>query len=484
MVATTGGWKRCRAAFGVYRAIRRNRGTTAAVAMSRLKQQMEKDQLDAVATAVVMACTASDEGAGRRTEQRALGKWRGSTLSGYLRNDEKSRRDNFRASDNRLDTLVKLLQNSELAGTGWRNVLQQNRGRRVTRKATEALDPPTLRYKVATCLYAMAHGGVLKTIADAASIGKSTLKLWLEQFSDGVTKHVKPLHMPGTPWDAETLAAVRGQFASRRGIDVACLACDGSHIPFKPKNNRIKMDYRNYKGWTSILLVAFVDSFYRFFEVDVGYPGRAGDNTVLARNGFMTKLETDADTYLGVGGLILGDSGASDGDRIFMNPYHAPSTPERCWFNFCHSSTRFFVEQTFGMWKNRFRFLLHGMPQTNHKLMTKMIYASTVLHNFLLADPGDETVETADPLNDPGWKNFFEKFKAHMCPTCKRDGKPHCIHQAVYRQGAAQIKAAREAPSDLRDALCAKLWAEVCAGPGAQEAMRTMTDRATNGLAK
>ena len=67
----------------------------AAVAMSRLKQQMEKDLLNAAVTAVVMAGTAC--GGARRTEQRALGKWRGSTLSGYLRNDEKSRKDAFRA---------------------------------------------------------------------------------------------------------------------------------------------------------------------------------------------------------------------------------------------------------------------------------------------------------------------------------------------------------------------------------------------------
>ena len=211
----TGGWQRCRAAFGVYKTIRRNRSTAAAVAMSRLKQQMAQDLLNAGVTALVMASTACVDSA-RRTEQRALGKWRGSTLSGYLRNDEKSRKDAFRASDNRLDTLVTLLQDTKLAGTGWRNVLQPaDRGRKVTRKATEARDPPTLRYKVATCLYAMAHGGTLKTIADAASIGKSTLRLWLEDFSDGVTKRVKPVYMPGTPWDPETLTAVRGQFASR-----------------------------------------------------------------------------------------------------------------------------------------------------------------------------------------------------------------------------------------------------------------------------
>jgi len=55
---------------------------------------------------------------------------------------------------------------------------------------------------------------------------------------------------------------------------------------------------------------------------------------------------------------VLGDSGASDGDSVFLNPYHNPSDPDKLYFNFCHSSTRFFVEQVFGIWKSRFRFLL------------------------------------------------------------------------------------------------------------------------------
>ena len=71
MVATAGGWQRCRAAFGVYKTIRRNRSTAVAVAMSRLKQQLQMDLLEAAVTAVVMAGTACNEG-GRRTEQ---GRW-------------------------------------------------------------------------------------------------------------------------------------------------------------------------------------------------------------------------------------------------------------------------------------------------------------------------------------------------------------------------------------------------------------------------
>ena len=71
------------------------------------------------------------------------------------------------------------------------------------------------------------------------------------------------------------------------------------------------MDYHKYfKGWTSILAVAFVDSYYRFiFDVDVGYPGRAGDNTVLSRSPLMASIASEPDKWLGKGGVILGDSG-------------------------------------------------------------------------------------------------------------------------------------------------------------------------------
>ncbi len=91
--------------------------------------------------------------------------------------------DNFRCREKRLDDLVALLKFSQLAGAQATTVQAVSRGRRVTRKARECVDPPSLRYKVATCMYAMAFGGSTKPIADAASIGVSTLRKWLEQFS-------------------------------------------------------------------------------------------------------------------------------------------------------------------------------------------------------------------------------------------------------------------------------------------------------------
>ena len=54
----------------------------------------------------------------------------------------------------------------------------------------------------------------------------------------------------------------------------------------------------------------------------VGFPGRAGDNTVLARSPLMDAIREEPDKWLGTGGVILGDCGASDGDQVFVNPYH------------------------------------------------------------------------------------------------------------------------------------------------------------------
>ena len=231
-------------------------------------------------------------------------------------------------------------------------------------------------------MYALTQGGPVKVKADACSVGTSTLRCYLHDFCDAVIKYVRPQYMPARPFTEADLKAVRSQFAARRNIDIVTLACDGTHIPHRPKNKRVAYDYRNYKGWTSILAVCFVDSYYRFFDVDVGYPGRAGDNTVLASNWLMKSIHADPDAWLGPGGIILGDSGASDGDKVFMNPYHAPTEPDKLWFNFCHSSTRFFAEQVMGIWKSRFRCLLDPL-RVDHKLTTKIIYCTAILHNVL-----------------------------------------------------------------------------------------------------
>jgi hypothetical protein len=451
-----------------------------------VKQRMAKRRKDAAARIFALAAQAASARGSRRHIDRATGKWRGSTIGGYVRTgDDRTYEENFRMSRETFKKLLELVSKSSFASqhdaAEWAALRAKKKQQKLTQRertyiAQMHTDPPTTRFKLAVCLYAMAQGGRFKQVGDAASIGKNTVRGWMVAFCQAVMTHVKPIYMPGTPFSPSERQAVNGKFASRRGVQKVALACDGSHVPYHPRGSKKKQEkYKNYKGWTSILAVCFVDSYYRFFDLHVGYPGRAGDNTVLSHWSLLQQMAEDPDTWLGPNGIILGDCGASDGDQLFLNPYHNPSEPDQCWFNFCHSSTRFFVEETFGRWKNRWRFLLDPC-RVNHKLTSQMIYASAVLHNFCTVH-ADSDFKLPAQMTDLKWQEYFHYYDATSCPTCKRRNAPHCVHQGAYRMGetGAVLRAnARRAPSTVRNELCAKLWDMVCSGLEG----RTFDDRA------
>ena len=155
------------------------------------------------------------------------------------------------------------------------------------------------RFKLAVALYFFAQGTGYKAAADCASLGESTVQRYVNEFIDGVVAVLRPIYMPQEPPSAEKLAAIRSEFAARRGVPNVALAVDGSHVPFRPDDAATAVDYRNYKGWTSILAVAFVNSFHLFVDGDVGAPGRAGDNTVLKDSWLMNAIKADRDAWLG-----------------------------------------------------------------------------------------------------------------------------------------------------------------------------------------
>ena len=147
----------------------------------------------------------------------------------------------------------------------------------------------TALFKVAVCMYYLAHGScATKVVGDVASIGASTVDLYLSQFCQGVLAVLKPIYMPGTPPSELYIQRVRAEFATRRGIGQVALACDGTHVPY-----RGGPDYRNSKGWPSILALGFVNSFHLFVDADVGAAGRAGDNSVLHNSWLLEQIKQD-----------------------------------------------------------------------------------------------------------------------------------------------------------------------------------------------
>ena len=289
---------------------------------------------------LAMACALAKSKRQRRMVKRTEGGWKASTLNQYVENgDEQTYRENFRVSR---ATFVHI--RSKLSGAGY---VADNKCRDIRFRMTAA-------FKIGVSLYFLAHGCcVAKMVGDVASIGASTVTKYLHQFCSGVLVVLRPIYMPATPPTPAKIAARRAEFGKRRGINNVAMAADGSHVPV-----RGGPDYRNYKGWTSILAFAFVDSFYMFIDADVGAAGRAGDNSVLAQSWLLEQIKADPEAWLGKDGVIAADGGASDGGELLLNPILSAREPQDCHYNFCHSLTRFFVEETFGRWKNRFWFLL------------------------------------------------------------------------------------------------------------------------------
>ena len=234
------------------------------------------------------------------------------------------------------------------------------------------------------------------------------------------------------------------------------MAVDGTHIPYVPHVENTKNDYKNYKGWTSILAVAFVNSYYMLADAIVGYAGRSGDNTVIRDSSMMRQLRRNRLRWMGADGLVLADGGASDGGQLLLNPIHNAVDVADVWYNFCHSSTRFYVEETFGRWKNRFRFLLYACD-LDHKRMSNLIYASCIMHNVCTRHK--DTLDVATGA-DGEWLEYFRRYARHACPSCTRRNVMHCTHTAsnrAVRSIVIQDSDARDVKERVRDMLWQKL---------------------------
>ena len=170
------------------------------------------------AVAAVLAAAAEPGSYGRRTVERTKGGWRCSTLQGYLNGDEVTYKLNFRATKANVTFIAE-----KLAAGGYL---------RTNKNYNPEYCIPTL-FKVGVVMYFMAHcKGDRKTAGDVASLGKSTVDKYLDEFCRGACTVLKPIFMPSTPPSAESVQRVREGFAGRRGVPNVAMAVDGSHCPY------------------------------------------------------------------------------------------------------------------------------------------------------------------------------------------------------------------------------------------------------------
>lgn len=169
-------------------------------------------------------------------------------------------------------------------------------------------------------------------------------------------------------------------------------AIDGKHIVIKcPAHSG--SEYYNYKGTYSIVLMALVDSDYRFIFADIGGQGRISDGGIFQNSLLWQKIQTNAlnlppdaplpGREMNVPYVFLGD-GAFALHKNVMKPFpgnHDMGTNERT-FNYRLSSCRVIVENSFGVVTSIFRVFKKPIEIDISKV-SMITMTCILLHNFL-----------------------------------------------------------------------------------------------------
>ena len=193
------------------------------------------------------------------------------------------------------------------------------------------------------------------------------------------------------PQNQEEWKEVAKGFSDRWNFHHCCGALDGKHLAIQapPDSGSI---YYNYKGFYSIILMALVDSDYKFIWVNIGTNGSAGDANILNHSELKAGIEDGTIELPAPDPLPHDDRNVAYffvGDDAFalkhwmMKPHskRQMSKAERI-FNYRLSRARRIVENAFGILAHRFRCILKKMNQTS-ETVTTITLACVCLHNLL-----------------------------------------------------------------------------------------------------
>ena len=228
-------------------------------------------------------------------------------------------------------------------------------------------------------------------------------------------------------------------------------AIDGCHIPMKcpPGGLQACKEYYNFKNFYSIVLMAMVDSHYRFVWGSCGFPGNSHDAVIFRSTDLWTRIQEGFILVIGktvgdviVPPLIVGDS-AFPLRTWLMKPYtNAVLTPQQRNFNYRLSRARMVTEGAYGQLKGRWRVLLRK-SESNQDNVRITILACMVLHNTCIAQ-GDTISKKLDLSLDANGQ--------------KRDREQ--IRKLLQMRNCSSMRDVSLEANKVRNALCEKLWLE------------------------
>ena len=231
------------------------------------------------------------------------------------------------------------------------------------------------------------------------------------------------------------------------------LAIDGCHIPKNcpPGGPQSCKEYHNFKNFYSIVMMALVDSNYRFIWGTCGFPGNSHDSIIfqstnlwadIKEKGIIPSIAKNENGTL-IPPIILGDS-AFPFQTWLMKPYgNAVLTPEQRYFNYRLSRARMVTEGCSGQLKGRWRILLRKCENSKDEMKATTL-ACMVLHDICI-DNGDTISSKLNLTVDPS--------------TIERRDSAQ-IRELLMMTSCEKIRDSSHQASIIRDALAKKFSLE------------------------
>lgn len=233
-------------------------------------------------------------------------------------------------------------------------------------------------------------------------LGSRTASALVKETCEAIWEVYQPLEMK-PPSSKERWIEIAENFHKYTNFPNCVGAVDGKHIRLISPLHSGSAFY-NYKHYYSIVLMAVVDSDYRFIAVDVGAYGRDSDSNIFNNWVFGQKLKEnrlnlpEPKPLPGNNGpplpyVFLGDE-AFPLNNNFLKPYpRCNLNNQRRIFNYRLSRSRRIVECAFGILSNKWRIFHTNMtiPPDYAVLVTK---TACVLHNFVRKRDGYDFKDT------------------------------------------------------------------------------------------
>ena len=262
----------------------------------------------------------------------------------------------------------------------------------ITLRVTNLRKPISAEEQLAVTLRFMATGESFGSLMFQYRMSKQSIRRIIPRVSLAIVESLMDIWMPFPKGPADW-QKIADEFLKQWNFPNCIGALDGKHIAINQPWHSVA-NYRNYKGFFSVILMALVDADYRFIHVTVGAQGRLGDASVFKDGELCHKLSTNkmkfpVDKRLPNDAhgekfpyMILADD-AFPLKRNIMKPYNRRGLSEgELLFNYRLSRGRRAVENAFGIMAQVFRVFFTTM-NLEPELAKLVTLACCVLHNLL-----------------------------------------------------------------------------------------------------